>query len=273
MLAGVYTARKKNGSIYYRSNITYRNKHISLGSFDTEIKAHEAYLAADALFGQSASIEDSFELTRYLPFDKLVSVINYRDNNMYIPTPVYLHKNYFSYYLDANSELKFDIDDLFYYSSHKIMRRQGHLFVNDYGMQVTLQSRYGIKSHAVCGRDYRFVNGDPSDFRYSNIEIINPYFGVTRVSKNGQFRYRAKIHINGNYTIGTYRSEIKAAIAYNKAVDLAHQAGIGKAFPENYIESLSASEYADTYTSVRISQKYVDYLNIQRVASPLRERS
>ena len=35
MAAGVYIARKKNGEIYFRSSITYRNRHISLGSFQT----------------------------------------------------------------------------------------------------------------------------------------------------------------------------------------------------------------------------------------------
>ncbi|MCM1105841.1 MAG: hypothetical protein NC355_02750 [Blautia sp.] len=261
MLSGVYTATRKDGTLYYRSSITYQNKHISLGSYDTEEDAHSAYRTAYALLAQTQSIEDSFYLTRYLPFDKLVSLINYRDNRMYISTPIYLRKNYFSYYLDVNQELKFDIDDLFYYSSHRIMQRQGHLYVNDYGMQVTLQSRYGIKSHAVCGRDYLFVNGDSTDFRYSNIEIINPYFGVTRIEKGGQTRYRTKIHIRGNYTVGTYKNPEKAAIAYNKAVDMAHQAGIDKVFQENYIDSFSASEYADVYTSIKISQNYLDYLS------------
>lgn len=262
MLTGVYTARKKDGTTYCRSSITYRGKHISLGSYETEEEAHSAYLAAAALLEQKPplSVEAVLDLSLCLPNDKLVSLVNFRDNGMYLPTPIYLRKNYFSYYLDSNQELKFDIDDLFYYSSHRIMQRQGHLYVNDYGMQVTLQSRYGIKSHAVCGRDYVFANGDPSDFRYSNIEIINPYFGVARIEKNGGFRYRAKIHLRGNHTVGTYKSPLKAAIAYNKAVDLAHQAGFVKAFPENYIEGLSPSEYADIYTSVQISQRYLDYL-------------
>ena len=66
--------------------------------------------------------------------------------------------------------------------------------------------------------------------------------------------------INGNYIIGTYDTITEAAIAYNKAVDLAHQAGIDKDFPENYIDGLSASSYADTYTSIKLSQKYLDYL-------------
>lgn len=102
---------------------------------------------------------------------------------MYIPTPIYLRKNYFSYYLSIHRELKFDIDDLFYYSSHRILTRQGHLYVNHYGMQLTLLGRYGIKTHAVNGRDFCFVNGDENDFRYSNLKIINPYFGVERIDK------------------------------------------------------------------------------------------
>ena len=36
MLPGVYQAKKKDNTIYFRSSITYSGKHISLGSFDTE---------------------------------------------------------------------------------------------------------------------------------------------------------------------------------------------------------------------------------------------
>lgn len=261
MLPGVYLATKKDGTVYYRSSITYRSKHISLGSFPTEEDAHCAYRCALKISSEPLSLEESLAFTNYLSFEKIISLVNFRDNGMYIPTPIYLHKNYFSYYLDLHHELKFDIDDLFYYSSHKILKRQGHLYVNDYGMQITLLSRYGIKSHAVCDRDYRFVNGDKNDFRYSNIEVINPYFGVMRYMKNGLFRYRVRLHINGNHTIGTYRDEARAAIAYNKAVDLAHQAGIDKKYPENYIEELSAKDYAEIYTKVKISKKYLKYLD------------
>ena len=260
MLAGVYIATKKDHRIYYRSSLTYRSKHISLGSFASETEAHTAYLAALQLLESDVSVDDAFLTPSLLSFEKIVMLINFRDNNMYIPNPIYLRKNYFSYYLATDRELKFDIDDLFYYSSHKILKRQGHLYVNDYGMQITLLSRYGIKSHAVCDRDYRFVNGDKNDFRYSNIEVINPYFGVMRYMKNGMYRYRVRLHINGNHTIGTYRDETRAAIAYNKSVDLAHQAGIDKKYPENYIEDLSAKDYAEIYTKVKISKKYLEYL-------------
>ena len=172
----------------------------------------------------------------------------------------YARKNYFSYYLSIHRELKFDIDDLFYYSSHRILTRQGHLYVNHYGMQLTLLGRYGIKTHAVNGRDFCFVNGDENDFRYSNLKIINPYFGVERIDKNGTEHYKVRIHIHGNITVGNYTNAIDAAIAYNKAVDLAHQAGISKNFPENYIEELSASSYADIYQQISLSPTYLSYL-------------
>lgn len=261
MKPGVYLAKKKDGTIYYRSSITYKNKHISLGSFETEDAAHQTYMDATSLISSTMTIEDVVQASLHLPFDKAVSIINFRDNGLYIGNPIYLRKNYFSYYLSESEELKFDIDDLFYYSSHRILRRQGHLYVNDYGMQVTILSRYDIRNHSVCGRDYYFANGDKTDMRYSNIVLVNRYYGVSQyIGKNQQPRYRVKIHINGNYTIGTYSSETKAAIAYNKAVDLAKAFGVNKNFPTNYIEELSASDYADIYVKLKISTKYMNYL-------------
>lgn len=265
MLPGTFQAKKKDGTIYYRSSITHKEKHISLGSFPSEADAHAAYLAARTLL--SRPIDPEVFLSNFtensdfpISFDKGIILINLFQNHMYISNPIYLRKNYFSYYLSPTEELKFDIDDLFYYSSHRIIRRKGHLFVNDYGMQVTILSRYGIQPHAVCGRDYIFVNGDASDWRYSNIQILNPYHGVLICEQKGIRKYRVRIHINGNFTVGVYSTPEKAAIAYNKAVDLAHRAGINKNFPENYIESLSGKEYADLYTKLKIAPKYINYL-------------
>lgn len=261
MKTGVFLAKKKNGSIYYRSSITYKNKHISLGSFSTEEQAHQAYNEASLLLNSALTIEDTLHASTHLDFEKQIILLNFRVNGIYIGNPIYLRKTYFSYYLSASEELKFDIDDLFYYSSHKILRRQGHLYVNDYGMQVTLFSRYGIRNHSVCGRDYYFANNDPHDLRYANIILVNRYYGVLQyTTRTHKKRYRVKIHINGNYTIGTYSSETKAAIAYNKAVDLAKAFGVTKNFPTNYIEDLSAKEYADLYMQIRISPKYLAYL-------------
>ncbi len=261
MLQGVYSAKKKDNTLYYRSNITFKGKHISLGSFKTEEDAHHAYLEAlHIITTNNLTLEKELKKPHLLSFEKIIILINFKNNKLYVPTPIYLRNKYFSYYLSSQEELKFDIDDLFYYSSHKILRRNGRLYVNDYGMQVTLLSRYGIKNHAVAGKDYSFINGDNMDYRYSNIVIHNPYYGVNKITRNSKTLYCAKIHINGMYTIGNYTTLIKAAIAYNKAVDLAKKAGINKNFPENYIETITAKDYADIYTGLKLSPKFMNYL-------------
>lgn len=255
-LPGVYPATKKDGTTYYRASLTHNRKHISLGSFSTAGEAHAAYLDADKLLRNSTlSIEDYSKESTPLSFEKWVCLVNLRDNRIYTHTPIYLRPNFFYYYLSKKVVLKFDIDDLFYYSSHKIMKRGEHLFVSDYGMQVNILNRYGIKNYGVCGKDYRFINGDSTDFRYENIEIINRFFGVSRVEENGKYLYRTKIHINGDYLVGTYETETEAAIAYNKAIDYVKKAGVNKNFTPNFIDSVSASVYADIYSTLKISPK------------------
>ncbi|CBK74454.1 hypothetical protein CIY_17020 [Butyrivibrio fibrisolvens 16/4] len=46
MKPGVYKATRKNGEPYYRGNITYNGKHISIGSFNTEAQCNRAYKEA-----------------------------------------------------------------------------------------------------------------------------------------------------------------------------------------------------------------------------------
>ena len=258
-LPGVFPATKKNGTVYYRSSITYKQKHISLGSYDTPSKAFGAYLEASSIIEKKSLSLNDYSIHRVLPFGKWVTLINFRDNNIYIATPIYLRQNYFEYFLSPEQVLKFDIDDLFYYSSRKIMQRGRHFFVADYGMQVNIANRYGIKNYAVQGRDYRFVNGDPCDFRYENIEIFNKYHGVIRKESQKGVKYVTKIHINGNYTVGTYLTDTEAAIAYNKAIDILKKAGVTKNFVPNYLEDLSPSVYADIYSKLHISSKILNY--------------
>jgi hypothetical protein len=258
-LPGVCKATKKNGEIYYRTSITYKNKHISLGSYNMVIPANQAYeTATDILRYMKYSVDD-YEQNFNLSFDKWIILMNFRDNGLYFKNPIYLKKHYFIYYYNKKIQLKFDIDDLFYYANHKILKRGGHLFVSDYGMQVNILSRYGIKNYGVQGRDYRFVNSDEMDYRYGNIEIINRYHGVTKITEKGKPIYTAKIHINGDYIIGRYQTENEAAIAYNKAARFLNEKGLNKNFQENFIYELDEIEYARLYHLIRISKKLRNY--------------
>lgn len=256
MLAGVYFARKKNGEPYYRASITYSGKHISLGSYSTEAKAHKAYKLAGSLLSNSSKREiDNYPSSCLLSFHKWVVLCNVRDNKIYIKNPIYIKRLYFLYYIERNIVLKFDVEDLFYFAKHKILRRGGHLFTSEYGMQINLMSRYGIKNYAIAGVDFRFINGDDTDFRYSNIEIINRYNGVTKLFKKGLPIYQAKIHINGDYIIGRYTTEEEAAIAYNKAVNILKDKGLEKNYSLNYIEGIDEIAYASMYQRIRISKR------------------
>lgn len=256
MAEGVYKTKKKSGEVYYRSSITYKNRHISLGSFAAEGQAHQAYREAEEIVRNGRyRIEDYGEQLFALAFEKFVVLINFRDNGMYIKNPIYLKNRFFLYYLSENEVLKFDVDDLFYYSEHKIMRRGRHLFVADFGMQVTLMSRYGIKNYAVPGRDFRFVNGDNMDFRYGNIEIFSHYHGVIRKRKGNREIFEARIHRNGDWILGRYGTETEAAVAYNKAAQFLWERGEKKKFPVNYIEELNEEQYCEMLENVNISKK------------------
>lgn len=257
--AGVFPATKKDGTPYFRATLTHRTKHISLGSYPTCEEAHKAYLE-----GQQLLTDKEISLMEYHPgtslaFEKWVCLINFRDNGIYLGKPIYVGQKLFYYYLSPSHILKFDLDDLFYYSSHKIMCRGNHYFVADYGMQVNLVSRYGIKNYAVEGQDFRFINGDSTDFRRENIEIFNTYHGVRRTNKNGQYIYTVRIHIYGENLVGRYATEEEAAIAYNKAIDILRKNGIRKNYTPNYVEGMSPSRYADIYTKLEISPRIVNY--------------
>lgn len=259
-LPGSFQATKKDGTIYYRSSITYKNKHISLGSYSTDEEASFAYKEASLLLSDiDISLEDFHKTNPHLSFEKWVILINFRDNGIYFSTPIYVRPKFFYYYLTSKIRLTFDIDDLFFYSSHKISRRGGHLFVADYGMQISIHSRYGIKSYAVLDKDYRFINGDIYDYRYENIEILNSYHGVSLSDSTSKKKFCAKIHLHGNYTIGYYDSAIEAAIAYNKSIDIVKRNGCHKNFVPNDIIEISPSVYANIYSKLKVSDKISEY--------------
>lgn len=256
---GVSQAVKKNGETYFRASLTCRRKHISLGSFSTAVEAHAAYLEGRHVLSDSSCLPESYSPGCLLPFEKWVCLANLRDSGFYFRNPIYMGKKMFYYYLSPHRVLKFDPDDLFYYSSHKIMCRGNHYFVADYGLQVSILSRYGIQPYARAGRDFRFINGDSTDFRRENLEILNIYRGVTKEQKKGQYVYTVRIHIRGNFIVGRYRDETEAAIAYNKAIDILKKKGLSKSFTPNYIEGLSPSRYAEIYSSLEISPGIMNY--------------
>ncbi|MCR5418142.1 MAG: hypothetical protein K6E84_04430 [Lachnospiraceae bacterium] len=259
---GVYETKLKNGKPSYRASLTTGSRHVSLGSFAVEKDAAKAYEQGRRILEDKSLKIDKLEkiAAKYkLSFQKIVLLMNLRDNGIYIPSPIYVYNRYFCYYLSSSEYLTFDREDLFYYASRRIMRRGGHLFVAEYGMQTSVISRYGIRPFAVKGRDYRFINGDDTDFRYSNIEIINPYHGVLRMGDFGQYRYKALLHIKGNHIIGIYDTPEEAAIAYNKAVDLAKKAGITKDYPVNYLENVPPYAYAEIYDGTKVSSKLLSY--------------
>lgn len=259
-MPGAFMAKKKDGTIYYRSSFTYKNKHISLGSYPTAIEAHEAYNTAHKLVNTPELSLMDYKKNSPLSFEKWVVLCNFRDNNLYFSTPIYVRKHYFSYYMDEHTELKFSIDDLFYYASHKIMRRGDHYFVADYGMQVTILTRYGIKSYGVLGKDYNLINGDIHDFRIENIEVLNTYHGVRQITYRNKKKYQSRINLRSYYIIGYYDTDLEAAIAYNKAIDILQSNGCTKQFKQNYMEGLSPSTYADIYRKVSISKKIWNYI-------------
>ena len=96
MAKGVYKTNKKDGSVYYRVSITYKNKHISIGSYDDENTASQVYrTACDILFKPDIYyIDIDLHASSYtechidFPYSKFISLINFRDNGIYIKTPI-----------------------------------------------------------------------------------------------------------------------------------------------------------------------------------------
>ena len=73
MTQGVSIATKKDGTVYYRAGLYYKNKHISLGSYADETTAGNAYLEALAILGSLDQLpEDYIKQPTTLSFDKLI---------------------------------------------------------------------------------------------------------------------------------------------------------------------------------------------------------
>ena len=85
MKPGVYKSTRKNGEAYYRGNITYNGKHISIGSFNSEAVCNRAYKEAWKILKDKTITLLSYQNSvKDLPFEKCVTLINFRDNHIYI---------------------------------------------------------------------------------------------------------------------------------------------------------------------------------------------
>lgn len=256
---GVTTAKKKNGDTYYRSSMTIKSKHVSLGSFDTPEEASKAYAEACDIIKNKKYEFDDYNDKFSLDFEKFVILMNYRNTGILFKTPIYLQTGFFFYYFSPDKRLIFDREDMFFYAEHKIQVRGGYYFICDYGSQYNILYRYGIKNYAKKGVDYVFANHNEEDYRYENIKIINEYVGVTEIQDGVKKQYETVIHIRGNYIVGRYDDAVTAAIAYNKAVDVLVSNGIRKKYTKNYIQTLSSGEYKKIYDDVVISKKISEY--------------
>lgn len=259
MASGVYPAQKKDGTPYWRASVTHKGKHISLGSFDDETAAERAYQEACVVLRGGADkalpeISDYRESTCAMPFSKWVALINFRDNGIWCRGPIYLRKGYFEYYLSATEDYRFGPDDLFYYTHHTIQKRGGHLFVADYGMQVSVLSRYGVRPYSVPGRDHYFKNGDDHDYRPGNLVVVNRYMGVQQESRRKNFVARINMGSGKTIVVGHYDTEDEAAIAYNKAVDVLKAAGSDRAYEKNYLDDVSPAKYIVLYNNIKIRE-------------------
>ncbi|MBO4373953.1 MAG: hypothetical protein J5829_02495 [Lachnospiraceae bacterium] len=259
-MTGIFKTNKKDGTVYYRASITYKGKHISLGSSESVEKAELMYRTAVKVVKTDCVIEE-YQDYAGIPFKKYITLINFRDNGIYIKNPIVLRRTYFSYYLSPDIELKFDMEDLFYYSEHAIMKRGRHLFVTAYGLQENIMSRYGIGGFAVPGKDYIFENGDDTDMRYSNIRVINRFRAVRAVKEGLSTAYEVKIHLDGDWKIGRFPTEVLACVAYNKALDEAKKHSLKPRSSYIYIDELNARQYAQIYSVVELPQKYLEYLD------------
>lgn len=71
--------------------------------------------------------------------------------------------------------------------------------------------------------------------------------------------YTVRIHLRGNYIVGRYNTDIEAAIAYNKAIDILRSKGVTNNFTPNYVDGIAPSHYAEIYSSLTIAPGILNY--------------
>lgn len=241
----------QNNITRYKVYFLYQSKKVYLGVYDSQEAAENTLSEATEIMEKS--IPMSHYTCHYINFKKFISLCNLRDHNVYIKNPIDLHDTYFNYYLSKDIVFTFDIKDLLFFSAYKISKRGNYIYTQDSITQQSILSRFGIHPHSVYGVDYKLKNGNMYDFRRENLEIINPYKGVFHKSINNQSVYIAKIFINHDIIIGHYTSQLEAAIAYNKAIDVLFENGSQRDYIQNDIPYLTLTEYNQIYNQLTLS--------------------
>ncbi len=260
-MSSIYPVTIKNET-KYRVYFLYKNQKINLGTYFSLATAKSALNEAKCITKAAAGVP-VFDNTT-LDFKKVVCLCNLRDHHTYIKNPIYLFPTYFSYYLSKDIILLFDSKDLFYFSTYKIYRRNNYLYTQDSISQQNLLSRFGIQNHSVLGKDYYFKNQNPYDFRRENLVIINSYKGVSAKKQGDDTFYVTSIYTTNNIVVGHYKTEIEAAIAYNKAIDLLKKQGYDKQYISNDLAYLTRAEYQQIYDQLTISSRLNEPNNMRK---------
>lgn len=242
-----------NGKTQYKLYFVFESNKIYLGAYPSMETAEKALEEAKVLMDAPKGPPCFKDTT--LNYKKIVCLCNLRDHKKYMKNPIYLCGTYFHYYLSKDCILVFDSKDLFYFSTYRIYKRGNYLYTQDSISQQNILLRFGIPNHSVMNKDYFFKNGNPYDFRAENLVVVNSYKGVKQKTKNHKTIYIAYIHTHTNLIIGHYESEIEAAIAYNKAIDLLRQQNLYHDYTYNTIPYITKVEYQALYDGIRISPR------------------
>ncbi len=242
-----------NEKTQYKVYFVFESNKIYLGTYPSMETAEKVLAEAKALMNAPKG-PPCFEHAS-LNYKKIVSLCNLRDHKKYMKNPIYLYGPYFHYYLSKDCILVFDSKDLFYFSTYRIYKRGNYLYTQDSISQQNILLRFGIPNHSVMNKDYFFKNGNPYDFRSENLVVVNGYKGVKQKLKKDKAIYIAYIHTKTNLIIGHYESEMEAAIAYNKAIDLLHEQNLNHDYTPNTIPYITKTEYQAIYDRISVSPR------------------
>lgn len=259
----IYPATNMRYRVYY----LYKTKKIYIGLYHTYEKALLAYQFIENIFTSSISLKD-YTPDCPITFEKFVACINFRDNHMYFKTSIYVQSDHFKYYISPDLYLIFDLKDLLYFSNKRIHKRGDYLYTYIGDQQENILKRFGFNRSMTYLKDYDFLNNNRYDFRRKNIHIINHYYGVSLETKYNKTTYVTRIVLNKkNLVVGHYSSDMLAAIAYNKAVDLVTASSNEYHYSKNTFPFLTRQEYDSLYESLPISKRLTSHSIQNRVCS------